>query len=144
MGNLLNETLTFEKANLKNDGILNFAVNQEKRFDDILKKLVASNSISDETRRSLKLIGTKPGMMYGLCKVHNNVVSNCPPFQLISSAINTPTYKLAKFVVAILKSLTSNKYTVNDSFGFAEETVEHDFEFLMGSLNVESLFTHKK
>ena len=103
MGNLLNETLIFEKANLKNDGILDFAVNQEKRFDDILKKLVASNSISDETRRSLKLIGTKPGMMYGLCKVHNNVVSNCPPFQLISSAINTPTYKLAKICSSYFK-----------------------------------------
>ena len=144
MENLLNETRKFEKANLKNDGILDFAVNQEKRVDDILKKFVASNSISEETRRFLKLIGTKPGKMYELCKVHNNVVVNCPPFQLISSAINTPTHKLAKFLVAILKSLTSNKYTVNDSFGFAEETAEHDFGFLMGSLNVDSLFTHKK
>ena len=101
--NHLNETIKFEKVNLKNNGILGFAFNQEKRIDDIFKKLVASSSTSEETRRSLKLIGTKPGIMYRLCKIHNNVVVNCPPFQLISSAINTPTYKLAKFLVAISK-----------------------------------------
>ena len=56
---LLNDTGNFEKINLKNDGILNFAINQEKRFDNIFKKLVASNSISEETRRSLKTVATR-------------------------------------------------------------------------------------
>ena len=45
--NILNDTREFEKINLKNDGILNFAVNQEKRVNNILKKLVVSNSISE-------------------------------------------------------------------------------------------------
>ena len=40
------------------------------------------------------------------------------------SAINTPTYKLAKVLVPVLKSLTSNEYTIKDSFAFAEEIVE--------------------
>ena len=69
MDNLLNDTQKFEKFNLKNDGILNFAINQEKRVDNILKKIVVSNIISEETRRSLKTVGTRPGIMYGLCKV---------------------------------------------------------------------------
>ena len=38
MENLLNDTRIFEKNNLKNDGILNLAINQEKRVDNILKK----------------------------------------------------------------------------------------------------------
>ena len=38
-----------------NDGILNFSVNQEKPVDNILKKLFATNSISEETRKSLEL-----------------------------------------------------------------------------------------
>ena len=46
------------------------------------------------------------------------------PFQPILSAINTPTYKLAKFLVPILKSLTSDNYTVKDSFALAEEIIE--------------------
>ena len=68
MDNLLNDTQNFKKINLKNDGILNFAINQEKCANNILKKLVASNGISEETRRSLKPVGTRPGIMYGLCK----------------------------------------------------------------------------
>ena len=80
--------------------------------------------------------------MYGLCKVHKDIIDNCPPFRPILSAINTPTYKLAKFLVPILKSLTSNEYTVKDSFAFAEEIVEQDSEFFMGSLDVDSLFTN--
>ena len=58
------------------------------------------------------------------------------------SAVNTPTYKLAKFLIPILKFSTSNEYTVKDSFAFAEEIVEQDFEFFMGSLNVDFLFTN--
>ena len=104
MENLLNDTRKFEKINLQNDGILNFAVNQEKSVDNIFKKLVATNNISEETRKSLKPVGTRPGIMYGLCKVHKNIIDNFPPFRPIFSTINTPTYKVAKFLVPILKS----------------------------------------
>ena len=126
MYNLLNDTRKFEKINLKNDGILNFAINQEKRIDNNLKKLVASNSISEETRRSLKPVGTRPGIMYGLCKVHKDSIDSFPPFRPILSAMNTTTYKLAKFLVPILKSLSSNECTVKESFAFAGEIVEQD------------------
>ena len=57
MENLLNDTWKLEKNNLKNDGILNFAVNQEKCVDNIFKKLVAANSISEETRNLLNQLG---------------------------------------------------------------------------------------
>ena len=33
-----------------------------------------------------------------ICKVHKDIIENCPQFRPILSAINTPTYKLAKFV----------------------------------------------
>ena len=98
MENLINGTWKFEKINPKSDGTLNFAVSQEKHVGNILKTPVASNSMSEETRRSLKPVGTRPGLMYGLCKVHKDIV-NCPPFRPISLSINTPTYKLAKFLV---------------------------------------------
>ena len=58
------------------------------------------------------------------------------------SEINTRTYKLAKFFVPILKSLTSNEYTVKDLFAFAEETVKQDSQFFMGNLDVDFLFTN--
>ena len=114
----------------------------QKRVDKIFKKLVASNRIYKETKRSLKPVGTMPGIMYGLCKVHKDIIDNCPRFRPILSAINTPTYKLAKFFVPILRSWTRNVYTLKDSFAFAEEIVEQDSEFFMGSLDVDSLFTN--
>ena len=81
-------------------------------------------------------------MMYGICKVYKDIIDNCPPFWPNLSAINTPTYKLAKFLVPVLKSLTSNEYTIKDSFAFAAEIVEQDSEFFMGNLDVDSLFTN--
>ena len=83
MKSLQNDTRKFEKINLKNDGILNFAVNPEKRVENILEKLVTFNSIPEETRRSLKPVGTRPGIMYGLFKVHKDIINNCPPFRPI-------------------------------------------------------------
>ena len=78
--------VNLKKINLNNDGILSFAVNQEKRVDNIFKKLVAPNSISEETRRSLKQVGIRPSIIYGLCKVHKDIIDNCPPFRPILSA----------------------------------------------------------
>ena len=104
MENRLNDRRKFGKTNLKNDGILNFTINQEKSVGNILKKFITSSSISEETRRSLKPIGTRPGIMYGLSKVHGDIIDNCPSFRPFLSASYTPTSKLAKFFIPILKS----------------------------------------
>ena len=73
--------------------------------------------------------------------VQEDIIDNCPPLRPILSAINTLIYKLAKFLVTISKFLTINEYTVKYSFAFAEEIFKQDFEFFMGSLDVDFLFT---
>ena len=80
--------------------------------------------------------------MYRSCKVHKASVGDCPPFRPILSALNTPTYELSKFLVPILKPLTTNEFTVKDSFHFAEEIVDQQHDLCMGSLDVDSLFTN--
>ena len=142
MENLLSDQRKFEKVTLKNDAFLNFVVNQEKRIDTIFKNLVHSNSMSKEMRKFVKPVGTRPGIMYGNCKVHKQQVDGCPLFRPILSALQTPTYNLAKFLVPILNPLTKNEYTVKDSFQFAEEICEQDPTLTMGTLDVESLFTN--
>ena len=84
---------------------------KKKRIHKIYKKLVDFNSMSEETGRHLKPVGTRPGIMYGSCKVHKKCVDGCPPFRPILSALQTPTYKLAKYLVPILELLTTNKFT---------------------------------
>ena len=92
--------------------------------------------------RSLKPVMARLGIVYVLFKVHKDSIDNCLLFQSILTTINTPTYKLAKFLLCVLKCLTSNKYTVKDSWAFAEEIVEQDSEFFMGSFNVDFPFTN--
>ena len=68
---------------------------QENHSNTIFKNLVDSNNMLKELCKSVEPVGTKPGTMYGLRKVH-------------------------KQVVPILNPLTKNKYTAKDSFQFAE------------------------
>ena len=79
-------------------------MNQGKRVENFLWKLVRSNSLSDERTSSLKPVGTRPGIMYGLCKFLKDSIDSCSIFRPILSTINIPTYKLAKFLAPILKS----------------------------------------
>ena len=58
-------------------------VNQEKRKDAIFDNLVDSKSMSKEMRKSIKPVGTRPGTMYGPCKLHKQEVDGFPPFRLI-------------------------------------------------------------
>ena len=54
----------------------------------------------------------------------------------------TPTYKVAKFLVTVLEDLTSNKYSVKDSFDFAKETLQQNSDCFMASLDITSLYTN--
>ena len=142
MENLLSYQRKFEKVSLKNGAFLYFAVNQKKRKDTIFKDLLDSNSISKEMRKFVKQVETRPGIIYGKCKVHKQQVDGCPTFLPILLALQTPTWNLAKFLVPILNPFTKNKYTVKDSFQFAEEICEQDPTLSIGSLDVDSLFTN--
>ena len=86
--------------------------NQEKHVNKVLKKLVESTSMTEKNGKSLKLVGNGPRVMSGSCKVHKAKVEDSPPFLPILSVLNTPTYKSAKFLVPILKPLTTNEFTV--------------------------------
>ena len=80
--------------------------------------------------------------MYRSPKVHKPVINNCPKFCPILSTIGTPTHKLAKFLVPILSPLTSNEFSVHDSFSFADKVSSFCPDHFMASLDIESLFTN--
>ena len=77
--------------------------------------------------------------MYRICKAQHDIVYIA--LMPIFCTSNTIPYKFEKFLVPILKSLTSNEYKVNYSFAFNEEIIEQDSEFLVGGLDVDTLFT---
>ena len=60
------------------------------------------------------------------------------------SAIKTPSYNIAKHLVPLLELITTNKFTIKNSFAFAKEVIEQDSGLFMASLDVESLFTNTR
>ena len=81
-------------------------------------------------------------MLYGNPRIHKRIVDNLPKFGPILSAINTPGYNIATFLIPILEPLTHNEFTIKDSFSFAKEITTYDNSLYMDSLDVESLFTN--
>ena len=58
------------------------------------------------------------------------------------SAIKTPSYNIPKHLVPILEPITTNKFTIKNSFELAKKVIEQDSGLFMASLDVESLFTN--
>ena len=123
MESLLSDKAKFEKVDTKKS-LLNFIVNHEKRIKEYSKSLKSSGALSVEQHKKLKTVGWRPCVLYGLCKVHKNIVDRCPPFRLIFSAIGTPLYKISKYLVLWMICITSNEFTVKDKLCFAKEIVE--------------------
>ena len=63
---------------------------------------------------------------------------------LLKQKLKKRHYRLtefAKLLVPILKPLTSNEFTVRDSFHFAEEIIDQETDIFVCSLDIDSLFT---
>ena len=91
------------KFQCKNLNFLNFITSQEKHITKIYKKLADSNTMSEETRRHPKPVGTRHGTMYGSC------VNGCSPFRPTGSTLQTPRYKIAKYLVPIIEPRTNTQ-----------------------------------
>ena len=112
MWNILSDSSKFSEVFVTNQKHLNFSVNIEKQITDLLKQLNDSQVISDTEYKKLKPRGSRFGILYGLCKIHKSLINNCPPFHPILSAIKTPSYNIAKYLVPLLEPITTNKFTI--------------------------------
>ena len=98
--------------------------------------------IGEDLYKSLYPQGSQPGIMYGSSKIHKPLTNGFPKLRPILFALNTGTYKWAKFFVPLLRHLTSNQFTLKDSFEFAKIICEQDAGLFMTSLDFDSLFTN--
>ena len=121
MKDILSDSSKFHKIYIVHDKILNHIIQMENRVTDVLKNRRDKKEISSQQYKDLRPSGSRNGIMYVLAKVHEIVRDGLPSFRPIFSATVTPTDKLAKFLVPILEPLTTNEYTIKDSFAFAEE-----------------------
>lgn len=142
MESLLSDSSKFKKLSVPEDKWYGHIIQQERRIRSFLLSLQKKNFISSTDFGKLAPTGSRLGVLYGLCKVHKPAAGPCPPFRPILSAICTPQYNIAKYLVQLLAPWTSNEFSVKDSFSFASEIVQQDGSLFMGSLDVASLFTN--
>ena len=88
MESILSNQAKFEEVYTEK-GLPNFTVYLEKQINEHSKSLKPSGALSVEEHKKIKAAGSKPGVLYGLCKVHKNIVDRCPSFRPIVSAFGT-------------------------------------------------------
>ena len=145
MNSILDDDTEFRKVSFKKKNKeLDYLLDKQEEIVTLLKELKDSNVNTDTIFDNLKPCGSYPGVLYGLCKVHKGVKpgDESPPFRPILSAINTPSYKIAKFLVPLLADLTKNKYVSKDSFEFAKNVRNKNPDLFMASFDLDSLFTN--
>ena len=112
---------------------------RENSLISYLRNLKRDGIIDDATFRKILPCGSSAGVLYGLPKVHK---AGCP-FRPIVSSVNTYNYNLASFLVSVLKPISTNQFTIKDSFSFVDwvKSHKHNNE-IMCSFDVCSLFTN--
>ena len=139
---ILNDNSKFSKLNIPAGKEINRIVNLGKQITSELKLLNDKEIIWKSTYKSIKPVGSRPGVSYGLSKIHKETCNGMPPFCPILSALGTPTNKLAKFLLKFLTPSIANECAVIDSFHYSEEICQQDSNLHMASLDLDSLFTN--
>lgn len=111
----------------------------QTRNNKLVEKLFALNIINLKDRCKLLTNVAIAPRLYGLPKVHKKNM----PMRPICSSINSPSYGLCKYIISILKNLTTNsKYNIKDAVEFKNKITKtniSDDEALI-SFDVISLF----
>jgi hypothetical protein len=121
-------------------------------------KLLINRIIRDETMNQdekLKLTKTKTSnatiaKLYGLVKTHKLDPNNIPgdtntlKFRPIVSCINSPTYKLSRFISDVLQNCVTSRFHVLNSYDFQKFIVQQKIPefYKLISLDIVSLFTN--
>ena len=102
-------------------------INMKNRITNVLKTLLSKRKISSKHYKDFSPSFERAGIIYGLEKCGKIAIDMFPSFQPILLDIGTQTCKTLESLVPYLGPLTTNGYTVKDSFAFAEQ-LESSFE----------------
>ena len=139
MTKIVSDNSKFLKINIT---IEKYCRSIDDKVNNFLRKI--KNSISLETYKNLYVSGSAPGILYGLPKIHKIDFSAKFQMRPIFASYNTATYKLSKFLVPLLNSLTENEFTLKNSYSFSEEISKFldANNYVMASFDIENLFTN--
>ena len=98
--------------------------------------------ISCESYNTFQPVGSKPGILYRLAKIHKLATDNIPSFHPILSAIGTHSNKLAKFFVPLVEQLTNEQFSIWYRFFFSTKLQNLDSSLIIANLDAVLLFTN--
>ena len=113
-------------------------IKREKSLQEYLYYLKTKGVLDESAYQKVRPQGSKPARIYGLPKLHKPDTSLRP----IVSSIGTYGYEISKLLSEILKPLSSNEFTVKDSFSFVNEILTLSDVQFMASFDIVSLFTN--
>ena len=79
---ILADTSKFKKIRIDDSKVLNHLIQMENKIVELLKRLKEKQEISDKVYKELCPTGSKPGILYGLCKIHKSIVDGSHLFVL--------------------------------------------------------------
>jgi len=126
------------------DCVEKYSRKMEDKVNNFLRKLKDLNLLDSDLYKQLFTSGSGPGILYGLPKIHKPDFHINFQFRPIFAAYNLPSFKLAKYLVPILKPITVNDFTVDNSYSFVQDlrTFNNADDLYMTSFDVENLFTN--
>ena len=114
-------------------------IKYEDKHNRIIDQLFKDKVIDADTKNRLRSSGSRPGVMYGLPKIHKTG----SPMRPILSTSGSYNYESSKFLVELLSPIIDTTFTVKDSFDFASEISSFKNQnYTMASFDVKSLFTN--
>ena len=81
---LINDSSKFQLLPFKKSNQLRYLINQELAIKKALSPLLEKNAITKETYEHLNPVGSSPGIMYGLPKVHKPLINGQPKYRPIT------------------------------------------------------------
>ena len=138
---IISDKTKFREINIP---LSKFTLRIEDKINKFLRIIKSMKMLSETHYSDLRVSGSGPGILYGLPKVHKKDFAKKFQFRPIFAAYNTPSFKLAKFLVPILSPLTTNEFTVENSSKFVQDItkINNAHELFMTSFDVENLFTN--
>ena len=137
MEDILKDSSKFEKSSSLP---FSLALSTEDKVNRTLAKMKKLSLITDDVYRNVYSTGSSPGVLYGLTKVHKEG----HPLRPILAAYNTASYRLSKYVISLIESLSTNEYCLRNSYQFSDEikSFKLDNRSFMVSFDVSSLYTN--
>ncbi|XP_036347720.1 uncharacterized protein LOC118757092 [Rhagoletis pomonella] len=111
-----------------------------RKNNNLVNDIYKNKSIDFKLKQYLTCTAATAPRLYGLPKIHKEDT----PLRPISSSLNVPCFKLAKYVGQTLKNIVSVNFNVKNSFQLKEniKNITVDDEEMLISLDVVSLFTN--